>query len=69
MYNFIRKDRQTHGGGLIVYVKSNLSFSRRIDLETENLETIWFEVKNSKQKSMPVTVTGYIQARQTGLTK
>lgn len=50
-YNFVRKDRQRHGGGLIIYIKSNLSFLHRTDLETNNLETIWIELKNSKQKS------------------
>ena len=49
VYSFIHKD------SLIVSVKSNLSFSLRIDLETENLETIWFEVKNNKQKPMLIS--------------
>ncbi|MEW8548183.1 MAG: endonuclease/exonuclease/phosphatase family protein, partial [Candidatus Thiodiazotropha sp.] len=50
-YNFIRKDRQGNGGGLIIYIKSNLSFLHRTDLETNDLENIWIEVKSNKQKS------------------
>ena len=49
-YNMFRKDRQSHGGGLIVYTKSNLACIHRDDLETEEIETLWLEVKNNKQK-------------------
>ncbi|MEW8547323.1 MAG: endonuclease/exonuclease/phosphatase family protein, partial [Candidatus Thiodiazotropha sp.] len=49
-FDFIRKDRQAQGGGLIIYFKSYLSCSHRVDLETNDLETIWVEVKNNKQK-------------------
>ena len=45
-----RKDRQSHGGGLIVYTKSNLACIHRDDLETEKIETLWLEVKNNRQK-------------------
>ena len=50
-YDFIRKDRQTHGGGLIIYMKSYLSFTHHVDLETNELESIWVEFKHNKQKS------------------
>ncbi|MCU7801396.1 MAG: hypothetical protein KZQ70_15025, partial [gamma proteobacterium symbiont of Lucinoma myriamae] len=50
-FDFFRKDRQSHGGGLIIYTKSCLSCTRRIDLETNDLETIWLEVKRNKQKA------------------
>ena len=50
-YDFIRKDRQTHGGGLIIYIKSYLSFIHHVDLETNELESIWVEFKHNKQKS------------------
>ena len=32
-YNTVRKDRKTHGGGLIVYTGSNLACIHRDDLE------------------------------------
>ena len=37
-YDFIRKDRQTHGGGLIIYMKSYLSSTHHVDLETNESE-------------------------------
>ena len=49
-YEFIRKDRQSHGGGLIVYTKSNLACIHRADLETTNTEMLWLEIKNNIQK-------------------
>ena len=50
-YDFIRKDRQVHGGGLIIYRKSFLSFTHCVDMETNDIESIWVEFKNNKQKS------------------
>ena len=47
----MRRVRLSNGGGLIIYLKSNLTYIRRDDLETNNLETIWLEVKINKQKS------------------
>ena len=49
-YNMFRKDRQSHGGGLMVYTKSNLACIHRDDLETEDTEILWLEVKNNRQK-------------------
>ena len=40
-YSFFRKDRGSHGGGLVVYFKSHLNVSRLI-LEAVEYETIWF---------------------------
>ena len=45
-----RKDRQTHGGGLLIYTKSYLTCIRRDDLEIAGIEMIWMEVKNNRQK-------------------
>ena len=50
-YNFFRKDRQSHGGVLVIYTKSNLACIHRDDLETEGVEMLWLEVNNNKQKS------------------
>ena len=49
-YDFVRKDRQSHGGGLLIYTKSNLSCIRRDDLESDGIEMLWLEVKNNRQK-------------------
>ena len=50
-YNFVCKDRQSHGGGLVLYIKSNLACIHRDDLETEGVEMLRLAVKNNKQKS------------------
>ena len=50
-----RRDRKTNsGGGLLIYIKNGVSASRRSDLEHENLECIWTEVKPVKSKSFLV---------------
>ncbi|MCG7882866.1 MAG: hypothetical protein JAY96_14895 [Candidatus Thiodiazotropha endolucinida] len=40
-----RKDRSNHGGGVMIYLNSNLIHSRRTDLEVFCNESIWVEVK------------------------
>ena len=46
-----RRDRRQNGGGrLLVYVKNEVSCKRRSDLENEQLECIWLEVKPKKSK-------------------
>ena len=49
-YNFIRKDRHSNGGGLIIYYKTNLACVQRADLESNGVEMIWLEIRNNKQK-------------------
>ena len=49
-YNFIRKDRQSHGGGLIIYYKTNLVCIHRVDLESNNVEMLWLQIRNNKQR-------------------
>ena len=44
--NPFRKDRsEKSGGGILVYVKEGISCKRRLDLEQENFECIWLEIK------------------------
>ena len=47
----IRKDRNSAGGGVIVYFKTNIRLSRRDDLESANVESMWFELF-TKQSSI-----------------
>ena len=47
----IRKDRDyNNGGGLIVYIKNNIFFKRRDDLESNSIENIWVEIQSTKNK-------------------
>ena len=40
-----RKDRNMHGGGLLMYINTNLAHRRRPDLEMFCDESVWAEVK------------------------
>lgn len=41
-----RKDRNSFGGGIIVYISNSLRVKRRIDLEPINIECIWIEISD-----------------------
>ena len=43
-YSLVRKDRNTHGGGVALYVHNDIPFSKRLDLACE-LESISVQVK------------------------
>ena len=49
-FQVFRKDKIQGSGGLLVYVKNDITCSRRKDLENEHFESIWTEMfpKNSK---------------------
>ena len=40
-----RKDRNFAGGGILVYCSESLFCQRRVDLESDEFETIWIEIK------------------------
>ena len=47
-FKFERKDRNNkHGGGLLVYIKNDLSYKRRLDLESVEIEYIWLELNST----------------------
>ena len=39
-YNIIRRDRETHAGGVCVYIRSDLDYNPREDLQNQNLEDL-----------------------------
>ena len=49
-YKMERRDRTTHGGGLMTFVRSDLPFKRRKDLECQEIETICYELSMAKRK-------------------
>ena len=55
-YIIERKDRNLMGGGIACYVRSNLTHVRRTDLENEQLEIMWLEIKLNKSKPWLVGV-------------
>ena len=44
-YTVLRCDRNSHGGGVAIYLRDTLNFEHRTDLKTDNLEMIYIELK------------------------
>lgn len=53
-FQCFRKDKMQGSGGLIVYVKNEVSCSHRKDLENEHFESMWFEIFPKSSKSFLV---------------
>jgi hypothetical protein len=49
-YNIIRKDRGSHGGGVCLYIKEDLAFNPRADLDDTQLEIVWIDLLLKKTK-------------------
>ena len=45
-----RKDRERSGGGVCMYIRSDLAFNPRPELSTDQLETLWIEIILPKTK-------------------
>lgn len=45
-----RKDRNRDGGGVCVYIRSDIAYNARADLQTTELESIWVDVLLPKSK-------------------
>ena len=60
-YRFERKDRQNCNamptdkeGGILIYVANHIDYIRRADLDTEDIESIWVEIKIKHSSSFLV---------------
>ncbi|CAG2189041.1 unnamed protein product [Mytilus edulis] len=51
----VRKDRNSHGGGIIMYFKNYVHIIRRQDLEHDEIESMWFELK-TKLRSILINI-------------
>ncbi|KAK3099985.1 hypothetical protein FSP39_012969 [Pinctada imbricata] len=51
-YDIIRQDRSAHGGGILVYISTNLYVNRLHPIESNNedFEYVWLEVKSKRDK-------------------
>ena len=47
-YDIVRKDRNRHGGGVAIYIRTSINFIIRDDLTDDNLETITLEISKAK---------------------
>ena len=54
-YSTIRRDRNRHGGGVLLYVKDGISYNTRPDLQEEGLEAAWIELFLPKSKGILVS--------------
>lgn len=51
-FQIFRKDRNRHGGGVMVYVLNSLSCIRRFDLEVGNTEMLWIQLNLNNKRVM-----------------
>lgn len=58
----IRRNRNANGGGIIMYHRRYINIIRRVDLEHELIESMWFELK-TKLRSFLINIT-YRSERQ-----
>ena len=49
-YNLIRRDRDTYAGGICMYIREDLAYNPRVDLQNQNLEDLWVEILLPKTK-------------------
>jgi len=49
-----RKDRNRHGGGVAIYIRDDINYTRRYDIEIDTNESIWLEIKQVHKK--PVVI-------------
>lgn len=56
-YDMYRRDRQSNGGGQVIYVKQSIHCVRRHDIESVDIETMILEIRLNKQKSF---ILGYV---------
>ena len=46
----VKTGPKTRGGGLLLYINNTFQYKRRFDFETENIESVWIELKLPKSK-------------------
>ena len=49
-YTLIRKDRDRNGGGVCVYIRADISFNVRSDMDNKSIEAVWVEINLPKTK-------------------
>ena len=57
-YDVVRKDRESNGrngGGVYIFVRSNINFQLRADLTPNNLERLTVEITNTRSKAFSLS--------------
>ena len=56
-YEFIRKDRKSgKGGGVACFIRNDINWQRRQDLECDEIESIWIEIFIEKSRSILLSI-------------
>ena len=55
-YNLIRRDRLGHAGGVSAYIRGDLAYNTRTDLNNVETEDLWFEILLPKSKPLYIGV-------------
>ena len=74
-YNFERNCRQENplcvdskGAGVLIYLADHINYSRRQDIESQDIESIWIEIKLRNSKSFLIcSVYSHPHLKQTGV--
>ena len=62
-YNNHRRDRTRHGGGVCLYIRSDIAFNTREELQHQDLDSLWIELLLPKTKPILLAAT-YGQPKQ-----
>ena len=66
-YYIYRRDRNRHGGGVCLFIRSDITFNPHHNLQVDGLESAWVEVILPKTK--PIIVVCYRPPKQTDFYK
>ena len=55
-YNLVRRDREGHAGGVCAYIREDLAFNNRSDLNNLDLEDLWLGILLPKSKPLYIGV-------------
>ena len=53
-YCLVRRDRNRNGGGVCMYIRKDISFSHRTELDSNGLEILWCDILLPKSKPIVV---------------
>ena len=51
-YSIVKKNRNRHGGGVLLYVKDGIDYSEITELASEQVESIWIKLMYQKETLM-----------------
>ena len=54
-YNCVKKNRNRHGGGVLVYIREGIAYNEITDLTGSQVESVWISIK-SKRHSLAIGV-------------